>query len=359
MTGFSLFRIVSLAFGPLFWRGLGGGRIRALPAELPSLATRSLPVSRILPLAPTLELVAEYRIRDLLVGAPGIVGTVDDRLEASGVLLKNNRFFVIFDNSPHIARLGNPLAVGHPDNALLRQRGESAGFEDLTFHERWDRFLIIIEAVAFGENLFKPRIEEYDQDFRYLDSAWVDFPLYSDNKGLEGLTYVSRGDEDFVLGLCEGNRCRGGAAGRKPGGGRVQILRKASDHWEHRGTIKLPKSVPFEDYASLDIVEDRIAVVSQMTSALWIGRFHPGTWDFVDEGRVLWFPRSPKGKILYGNVEGVAWITPTQLAFVSDKIKTGEQPKRCAKKDQSIHVFNLPNVPGSEGSQNGSCGSGD
>ncbi len=318
------------------------------------MATRSFSMSPTLPLAPTLELVAEYRIRDLLVGAPGIVGTVDDRLEASGVLLKNNCFFVIFDNSPHIACLGNPLAIGHPDNALLRQRGESAGFEDLAFHERWGRFLIIIEAVAFGENLFKPRIEEYDEDFRYLDSSWVDFPLSSDNKGLEGLTYVSRGDEDFVLGLCEGNRCRGGAAGRKPGGGRIQIFRKASDHWEHRGTIKLPKCVPFEDYASLDIVEDRIAVVSQMTSALWIGRFQPGTWDFVDEGQVLWFPRTPKGNILYGNVEGVAWITPTQLAFVSDKIKTGEQPKRCAKKDQSIHVFNLPTRDKLAGSASGS-----
>jgi hypothetical protein len=196
--------------------------------------------------------------------------------------------------------------------------------------------------VAFGPNLFKPKIEAYDEQFRYQDCRWVDFPLASDNKGLEGLSYIQRQGQDYVFGMCEGNRCRGGAAGRKPGGGRIQIFQKGAESWEHTGTVKLPKSVDFEDYAALDVVDNRIAVVSQMSSRLWVGTFQESSWDFVDEGRLYSFPRNEKGKILYGNVEGVAWISSTQLVFVSDRRKAGEQSKRCGLKDQSIHIFNLP-----------------
>jgi hypothetical protein len=292
--------------------------------------------------APVLELISEFKLYELLAGSPGVTGPVDDRLEASGVTFQHGHLYVIFDNSPHIARLGYPLAKEHPANALMRQRGESAGFEDLAYHPRLHRHLIIIEAVRFGPGVFKPRIEEYDDDFRFVESSWVDFPMRSDNKGLEGVAYVARGEEDYALGLCEGNRCRAGREGRKPGGGRLQIFRKVESQWEHVGTLKLPKCVPFEDYASLDLVDNRVAVVSQVSSALWLGCLKDDAWEWVDDGRVYRFPRSKRGKVIYGNVEGVAWIAPDQLVFVSDRRTPGVQPKRVAKKDQSIHAFNVP-----------------
>jgi hypothetical protein len=43
----------------------------------------------------------------------------------------------------------------------------------------------------------------------------------------------------------------------------------------------------------------------------------------------------------YGNVEGIAWLTPDTLIAVSDR-KKSQQPSRCAKKDQSIHIFRIP-----------------
>jgi hypothetical protein len=43
----------------------------------------------------------------------------------------------------------------------------------------------------------------------------------------------------------------------------------------------------------------------------------------------------------YGNVEGIAWLTPDTLAAVSDRAKSN-QPGRCSEKDQSIHVFRIP-----------------
>jgi len=43
----------------------------------------------------------------------------------------------------------------------------------------------------------------------------------------------------------------------------------------------------------------------------------------------------------YGNVEGIAWLTPDTLIAVSDR-KKAQQPSRCAEKDQSIHIFRIP-----------------
>lgn len=285
----------------------------------------------------TLELVKETKIAALLPG-----GSLNDRLEASGVSFKDGYFYVIFDNSPHIARLESTLTPGHPANILLRQRGETSGFEDITFHLGMKRFLIILEAMAFDAQTYKPNIEEYDEDFRYLEYAWVDFALEGANKGIEGITYIQRNGGDYVLGMCEGNKCRSGKAGRKPGGGRIQILQRGKAQWDHVGTIKLPKSVAFEDYACLDAEDGRIAVASQMTSALWVGQLKQEIWEWEDDGQIYQFPRDEAGKKVYRNIEGVNWITPSQLVFVSDKCKPGKRSEKCSEKDQSIHIFNIP-----------------
>ena len=41
------------------------------------------------------------------------------------------------------------------------------------------------------------------------------------------------------------------------------------------------------------------------------------------------------------NPEGVTWLGNDRLAVVSDKWKA-DQPKRCTRKDQSVHIFRLP-----------------
>jgi hypothetical protein len=286
---------------------------------------------------PVLRLVKEHKLHALLGGSPDI------RFEASGVCARGNFFYVIFDNSPHIARIDRSLTVGHKGNTLLRQRGESVGFEDIAFHDGTKRFLVMIEALPFGD-AYRPLIEEYDEDFRFIEYNWVDFALPCENKGLESLCYVRRGKEDYVLGMCEGNRCKCGKEGRKPGGGRIQVFRKGKAEWDHVGTLKLPKSVRFEDYVALRVEGDHFAVVSQMTSALWIGRLSPKKLEFADKGETYLFPRDEKGRAVYGNVEGLAWVTPSRLVVVSDRRKPGEQHKCCKIKDQSIHLFDLPRV---------------
>jgi hypothetical protein len=146
----------------------------------------------------------------------------------------------------------------------------------------------------------------------------------------------------YLLGLCEGNRCLGGVEGRRPGGGRIQVFRRGRRHWKHVGTIELPGGLWFTDYSSLSVAGDRIAVVSQESSALWVGRFTPATWELADGGRVCAFPRDPAGEILYCTVEGVSWLGDGQVVVVSDKAKVDTQPRRCRGKEQSLHVFALP-----------------
>jgi hypothetical protein len=78
---------------------------------------------------------------------------------------------------------------------------------------------------------------------------------------------------------------------------------------------------------------------------MWVGhvRDEPTSLDdlFEDEGRLFLLPRDDKNRPLYCNPEGVAWLGDGRLVVVSDK-KKSKQPGRCADKDQSIHIFKLP-----------------
>jgi hypothetical protein len=153
---------------------------------------------------------------------------------------------------------------------------------------------------------------------------------------------VRRDGELYLLGLCEGNHCRRGAAGRRPGGGRIHVFAKGENNWKHVDTIRLPASLWFEDFSSLAINRDRLCVVSQESSALWLGTLAPSAWQVADDGEAFAFPTDADDRTVYCNVEGVAWLSGDQLIVVSDRAKPGEQDSRCRAKDQSVHVFTIP-----------------
>ncbi len=287
--------------------------------------------------APLLELNCEFKLFELLPnGEDGI------RLEASGICASGEHFYIVFDNRRDIAKIHQSLTPGHPDNELIQQNGDILDFEGIAYHNPSQHFWVLNEARYYSDSVNKPTIEEFDNDLHFIESNWVNFAFINREKGMEGLAFMRRDGEDFALAICEGNKCKSGRKGRKPGGGRIQIFKKTKNHWDHTGTIKLPKSVEFEDYASLDIKSQNIAVVSQASSALWIAQFEQGTWNFVSDGSIFRFPTNNQGKTVYCNIEGVAWINNNQIAVVSDKRKSNEQAKRCRSKDQSLHIFNIP-----------------
>jgi hypothetical protein len=276
--------------------------------------------------------------------APLLSGAVDRRLEASGVLAGDGCFYVIFDNAPDIGRLGTGLRLEPGANFLIPQvRGDRAGFEDIAHDVPAGRYFVLIEASQRAAG-FMAKVQEYDSGFVYRESAWLDFPLDGPNKGLEGLTCVHRAGRTFLLGLCEGNRCKDGREGRRPGGGRVQVFERGSRQWDHVGTIRLPSSLWFEDYSSLSVAGDRMAVVSQASSALWVGRLQPSSWELAADEGVWVFPPDREGRTVYCNVEGVSWVAPDRVVVVSDRAKREGQDQQCRAKDQSIHVFTIPGL---------------
>ena len=289
-----------------------------------------------------LELVKEAKVFDILGGR------LDPRLEASGVLAKDRLFYVIFDNLPHIACVGAELSSAAAANHVIEHdRGHRRGFEDIAYDSQNGRFYVLIESLPRGRAKFMAAVQEYDINFGYIGTAWLDFPLDRPNKGLEGLTCVHRQGRTYLLGLCEGNKCQGGAAGRLPGGGRIHVFQRGRHHWERVAKIRLPETVLFVDYSGIAVNGDRIAVVSQVSSALWVGNLASSGWQVTGAGTSYALPRHADGGILYGTAEGVSWIAPDQVVMVSDKAKP-EQDRRCRAKDQSIHIFRIP-APASPG----------
>ena len=182
------------------------------------------------------------------------------------------------------------------------------------------------------------RVEEYDERWRLVSAGWLEARLPGRNKGIEGLECVRRGGTTYLLGLCEGNRNRDGRAG----GGRILVFRRGVHNWKHDATIDLPKTLEFADYSGMSIMDGRMTVISQESSALWTGVLASSAWEVTGPSRTYLFPRDLDGEIMYCTVEGVCWLGPDEVVVVSDRVKAPTQSRRCRAKDQSLHVFAIP-----------------
>ncbi|MGV1007858.1 MAG: hypothetical protein ACOYBY_04520 [Dermatophilaceae bacterium] len=289
--------------------------------------------------APPLTVVREARFADVLADA--FAGPVPGRLEASGVVRAEGRLWVVFDNLPVVACLSPELDTPDPTARLVPLPADLTGLEDITHDPVRGRFYVVVEGRSSGPGPPRALVAEFDQDWRELGRRWVDIPLAKANKGLEGLDLVRRDGQTHLLGLLEGNRGLAGKAGRRPGGGRVHVLAEDDARWHSIATIHLPRSLPFEDYSAISVVDDRVAVLSQESSAVWIGRLDPTAWDIMGDGVVHPFPLDASGRSRYRTTEGVAWLTERELAVVSDRetkaLATAKQDKA-----QSVHVVELP-----------------
>jgi hypothetical protein len=262
-------------------------------------------------------------------------------LEASGVVAKGGYYYIIFDNVRQIARVDRRLIPGSTKHGWFGRPREGDGYEDIAYSRYRRRFYLLIEAEKHPDGSYKALIDECDESGKFERRRWVEFAFEKRNTGFEGLVAVRRQREDYLLALCEGNRCRAGRRGEKPGGGRIHVLRKKGPIWEPIERIKLPRTLDFEDYSAVSLRGDRIAVVSQQSARLWIGRLRLDDWKIIGPGRTFDFPRTDKGKRLYCAVEGLCWLSDDTLVAVSDLAKGGF-PGRCRGKDESIHIFRVP-----------------
>ena len=282
----------------------------------------------------------------------------DDRLEASGVYALDGRYYVVFDNKKVIAVIDDRSwsANGVGDIGVNRFLEDAEKAEGITYQPAGKRWLLVEEEklrlkkrdveedkrehVNRNARLYAYRLPAGSDELEEISKPWLPYNFQRENKGFEGISRVHHGGQDYLLALCEGNDCDGKSVGKRPGNGRIKVFVREDDEMKYRASIDLPRSLPFVDFSGMDIRDGVLAVVSQETSALWVGRLDPENWRIEGEGEVYDFPKESDGAVSYCNVEGVSWIDATTLVVVSDA-KKDEQLPPCAAKEQSIHVFRL------------------
>jgi hypothetical protein len=265
-----------------------------------------------------------------------------ERLEASGVVVRGKDILVVMDCMKGIGRLKgqnkkDPLGKGK----IVGFQQNAEGYEAITQDPKTGHLFLLIEALKNGEK-YQGKVLELDASLDPICTKWLDFDFSSDSKGFEGATVVRHKGDLLLLALCEGNYCEGGDKGRDTGHGLIQVFKRKKSSWKHIGQIKLPKEVDFEDYADIAIRGKHVAIVSQALSALWVGKVSLSSSKISGKGQVYRFPLDRNDKCVYCNVEGVDWLADNRIIAVSDRMKTDDQPGRCARKDKSIHIMKIP-----------------
>lgn len=276
-----------------------------------------------------LTLVREAKLYRLLPGRKD-----SSRLEASGVALADDETaLVVFDNLNQLARIDLSLKRS-PRNGLLPAPSLGSGFEDIAVDDDDGRIFCLVETLEDFDGVLRGFVAEYDSQGHFQSCTRLHTRFEKENKGFEGLEHVWRGRREYLYALREGRHGKS----RRHGGGRIEVFVRARDwSWTESHSIKLPRKAKFEDYAALAYRFQQIAVVSQASARLWVARVDEKARAIVPGSEALYrFPNKS-----YGNVEGITWLTRDTLVAVSDRSKSN-QPSRCAKKDQSIHVFRLP-----------------
>lgn len=283
--------------------------------------------------AQTSELIVqrEAKLNELLRGQ-----SEEDKHEASGVLFLNNDIFVVFDNHKMVAKINIKINQAK----LLGDDKKEGGFEGITYDDIDDRFYLIEESLN-NKGSFNARLNLANKNFIILSKKWLKYNFQSDNKGFEGLTYVSKNNKAYVLALCEGNECDSGKISKMHGAGRIKVFEKKKEKWKYIASIRIPQSLEFVDYSGIDINQQNIlAITSQESSAIWIGGLDVKNWQIDDEGIVYYFPKDKNGNKTYCNIEGVSWVANNRLVVVSDA-KKKKQSDECHQKEQSIHIVTI------------------
>ncbi len=262
----------------------------------------------------------------------------DEDHEASGVTFANNRFYVVFDNNSQIARIDFDLEKVK----LLGKDDEDIGYEGISNTKNM-KYYAVEESIKRGGK-FNARLHVLDSDFAPKDREWIKYNFKDDSKGIEGIAIVERDNKTYALALCEGNFCESEEEGKLYGAGRIVVLENNLGKWKYLAFINLPRTLQFIDYSGIAIgPNSMLAVTSQESSSMWVGKLDQENWKIDDVGVVYDFPRDENGNKVYCNVEGVAWVTSEQVVVVSDARKS-KQLKQCKKKEQSIHIMSMNNT---------------
>jgi hypothetical protein len=290
------------------------------------------------------------------------------KYEASSVVIVGDSAYAVCDSSWAISKFDTtltPFSSGNIQLGNVHREDEDSGYEAL-FHAD-GIFYVVRESIQHDDEKFHAVIEELelgDFDYSVKTKCSTEFSFEGDSKGFEGAIMLrDLNNEMIVLGLCEGNHCSE-TKKNESGNGRLVAMRKTVDTrpngktsclWTTIRMINIPSSANFDDYSGMTISSSgKVGISSQENSQFWVGQLlgqneETGLWN-LDEvefdpkvADVYDFPKNDSCETVYCNVEGVHWLNDDTIMAVSDKMKgRGKQDFICHDKDQSVHVFVLP-----------------
>lgn len=284
---------------------------------------------------------------------------LEHHFEGSGITPVNGSYYVVFDSLASLGQFDLRFSFRGPENRMVRGphgADEDSQFEGISYSERTNTFFVVQESVKDPVLGLVPLITEIRMNsdgsrYEIVGEAHpVNFKLDDENKGFESVTYFDGdGGERYILGMCEGNFCKGNKnRGDQRGNGKIvwAEYKANTSRWEVKQLINLPPDAYFADYSSIGFwgyKGEDVAIVTQEDAAVWVGKFDWKAMAFkADKGKTYHFPRSDNDcNKIFCNVEGIAWIDRQRLVVVSDKAKD-DQDYRCMQHDQSVHIFALP-----------------
>ncbi len=93
--------------------------------------------------------------------------------------------WVIFDNTPLIARIEPDLEPGRPGNQVLRPPG-SVDYEDIAHDHVDGRYFVLVEAVRAHGDVYKAQVHEFARDFTPLAHPLAGLPVALAQQGHGG-----------------------------------------------------------------------------------------------------------------------------------------------------------------------------
>jgi hypothetical protein len=114
----------------------------------------------------------------------------------------------VFDDRSEIARISGNLQANKA-NGLFGISHADYGFEGITYNAAKQRFYLLVEARKHAKSCYRALVIEYDNEFKYVKERPVELTFERSNKGFEAIVHARRNSKDYLLALCEGNKCKG------------------------------------------------------------------------------------------------------------------------------------------------------
>jgi hypothetical protein len=178
--------------------------------------------------------------------------THTDDFEGSGVKVQGSYFYAVFDNRLKIGKIKNTLPINSSQNTLVSSGSGTSNFEGITYDNYGTANYYVVDENEAHNGAYSPKIYEYDANMNLQSTAWAPYSFSSSlsTKGFEGLVWLRRGSNDYLLGLCEGS-------------GTIVVMMQNGSNWDYVTSFSMPAGTGMTDFSDIDISSGYFAGIFQ------------------------------------------------------------------------------------------------